>query len=452
MQSIILCIYFLLMIVAFYVRGILARRLLLIYIVLWMSLLLFSTFNLYGLYPVSNTAYSLLLLNVVMFTAGFSFSSVKQKTYSDYNSGRRDNICITLNKKISNQFAVLFVSLLTVLLGYYAYKYYNIINTSGILLGSELNERTVRFYVGQLFGSTFELLFYNYIFASVNYIMLFILSFRLIWGKVNALLVFLAVIYVSCFALIGAGRSALVELGTYFVAMYLIKQSISYKSSVAKSKLISMNLVNKKTFVVASVLLLIYCVTVYLTGIRMGLLEVSLDNFATAQSAFMDNIVTYMIGPFRAFDYGLHNFGNSLGFNFGRLTFAGLDEGIGNIVRLIYSDYPIMNHLTGELTAPAIYIGQSQNFNANYTCVYNYYFDMGIAGVILFPFLYGLFYHRMILNYERTPAAVSLFILIFILGTTISSTQTWKFQEPAAFLLLLGACFIQSRKILLRQN
>lgn len=439
MQAIILFIFISLIIVKLFVRAKLANRLLSFYIVWWMSLILVSTGNFYELNPVSNTAYSLLLLNVCMFTTGFLFSCAKQKSYTTNYFDLIPNISITFNKKLNDQLVVLSLSLLIVSLAYYMYKYLNIITNQGILNEGMLDARNLRFYVGELFGSTFEVMFYNYIFESIAYIMLFIISFRIAWGKVNMLLVSLAIIYIIFFAIIGAGRGIIVEFSFYLVYLYLIKQIILYKCSTSKSKFIFRNPINKKICFIVTVLLLLYCVAVYLTGIRLGVFELTLNNFTVANSRLMDQMSVSLLGSFRAFDYALHNFNESLGFNFGRLTLAGFDESVGNFIRLIDPDYPIMNHLSGAITAPNINIGLTHEFNALYTCVYNYYFDIGIPGVILFPFLYGFFYHRIILKFERIPTAGSLFMLVFVSVSTITSVFSWKFQAPAALIALLGA-------------
>jgi oligosaccharide repeat unit polymerase len=177
---------------------------------------------------------------------------------------------------------------------------------------------------------------------------------------------------------------------------------------------------------------------VYLTSIRLGLFELTLDNFTLSNRIFIEHIFVYLLGPFRAFDHALYNFNESLGFNFGYLTFAGFDEIIGNFFRLI-GDYQIMNHLSGEITAQGIDIGLNYEFNALYTCVYNYYFDLGLLGVILFPFFYGFVNHRIISNFECNPTAVSLFLLVFVSVSSITSVMLWKFQMPAAVIVLLGA-------------
>ena len=416
------------------VRSRLANRLLSIYIVWWMSLLLISTYNLFELNPVSNTAYSLLLLNVAMFTTGFLSSCAIQKNYSTNCSDLIANISITFNKKLNKKLVVLPLFLLTMLLAYYAYKYINIINNQGVA-----EARNLRYYVGELFGSTFELLFFNYIIESTAIIMLFVISFRFAWwGKVNTILVSLAIIYIGFFSLVGAGRIVILELGFYFVYLYLIKKIISYKYSASKSFFIFQNPINKKTCFLMIVLPLVYCTMVYLTGIRLGLFEPTLDNFTLSNRIFMEHISVYLLGPLRAFDHALYNFNESLGFNFGRLTFAGFDEIIGNFFRLI-DDYQIMNHLSGAITSQGIDIGLNYEFNALYTCVYNYYFDLGLLGVILFPFFYGFVNHRIISNFECNPTTVSLFLLVFVSVSTITSVMSWKFQMPAAVIVLLGA-------------
>lgn len=434
MQAIILFIFFSLITIKLIIRDRLANRLLSIYIVWWMSLLFISTFNLYKLNPVSDSAYLLLLLNVAMFTTGLLASCSKQRSFTTSHFDLILNHGITFNNKSNKQRVVLPLSLLTVLLGYYSYKYLNIINTQGVL-----EARNLRFFVGGLFGSTFEVMFYNYLIESVSYVMLFVISFRLVWGKVDKLLLSTAILYITFFAIIGAGRGILVELGFYLVYLYLIKKIILYKSTSSKSRFVFRNPINKKISFIVAVLVLLYSVTVYLTGLRTGLFELTLESFTEANSIFMEHISVYLTGSFRAFDYAFHNYNESLGFNFGRLTFAGLDEIIGNFYRLAGADYQIMNHISGAITGPNITIGKDYEFNALYTCVYNYYFDFGVPGVILFPFLFGFIYHRIILTFERNPSTASLFMLIFVSVASISSVLTWKFQAPAALVALFGA-------------
>ena len=86
MQIIILLIVFFLLISnIILVRDKLSRIFLSIYIYWWSLLLIISTFNPYGLYAVSDSIYSLLILNISMFTFGFILSGHKQKASNNNN-------------------------------------------------------------------------------------------------------------------------------------------------------------------------------------------------------------------------------------------------------------------------------------------------------------------------------------------------------------------------------
>ena len=450
MGIIILLIIFLLLIFNIsLVRDKLSRVFLSIYICWWALLLIISTFNPYGLYAVSDNTYLVLVLNVSIFSFGFILSGPKQRASKNNNIDAIYRFIHSFESLLKNKIFKIILLLFTIVLGYYFIRYNSVIKNYGLV-----NVRTIRYYVGYLFGSTIEVLFYNYFIEGSSYFIIFAVAFSIVWGRINNIVFYLLILSFFFYSALGAGRTASIDVVLNIVFLVIIKKIISPKNPLSQNSFpLRFQHINKRRrYYIVLALIAFYGLAVYLTSFRTGLTEISVENFVIGNDVLTQQIIVYCTGPFRALDYAITNLQGTFGFHYGRLTFAAFDELIGYFFRYLGVDYPVMNHLMGSFISGSIQIGYNQSFNALYTCIFSFYFDFGIIGVILLPFLYGFLFRRIIVNFEYEHTLTNLFILIVVSVTTINSVFTWKYGAPALILILCGASVVSHPKLSKRKR
>ena len=329
------------------------------------------------------------------------------------------------------------------MLGYYYIRYTSVIKNYGLV-----DVRKIRYYVGYMFSSTIEVVFYNYFIEGSSYFIIFAVAFSIVWGRIKNIVFYLLILSFFFYSAVGAGRTASVDIILNVVLLFILRKIISPKGPLSQNSFNRrfQHIKKRRICFIALALISFYGLTIYLTSYRMGLTDISVANFVIGNDEFKRNIIVYCTAPFRALEYAITNFQGTLGLHYGRLTFAGFDEPIGFFFNYIGVDYPIINNLVGGLISEPIQIGNNQSINALYTCIFSFYFDFGIIGVIILPFLYGLLFRKIIVKFEHKHTLTNLFILIVVSVTTINSVFTWKYGAPG-LVLILGASVVSHHKM-----
>lgn len=400
-----------------------------IYLGWWGLCLVVSSLDLLGMNPVSSFTYFLLLLNVSMFTAGYLWlgpAPAEPEQVVDYRplaeSFQRH---LEQNRVIRGGLV-----LLLLYLAYYFIRYQALVSQLG-----PAEARNIRFYTAGGLGSTGELLLFNFIIEAVAIYLVIIVTYSIILGSVRNWIFVLSAVNFVLYASIGAGRTSMVQAGLFLVFLAIIRHVIQPDPG---TQVEADTPVRKKILpylLVASTLLVSY--SIYLTATRMFSEEITWDVFAYAGEEFSKHVLSYSTGPFRALDYAIQH-PSTYGYHFGRLTFGALDEVIGWPMRMLGVDYQIMNHFMGEITQQPIIIG-NEELNALYTCVFKFYFDFGVIGVIVFPFLFGVGVRKAIALFDARPCFSTFSVMLFCLGVAFFSTQIWFIAAPASLVFLLIA-------------
>lgn len=439
MLYVILTIMFTLVIISrLVVSDKLSKMIILIYLLWWTVWLGLSTFDLYELFSVSNSTYYLLLLNVTLFCAGFLFCGA----FRDKNENKNKNEIQYINLKVSKHSWVLKLLIIVVfILLYYWIRYRNV-----VLSMTSLNIRMERFTIGNLFSSTPEILFFNYFIESFMYAAVIVLAYMVIYGQFKSITFILLALSMFLYAGIGSGRGPIIDILVAMVLIYFIRRINSEKKmhlshlSNKMDKTKKMKLWNM--ILIAFVILTIFVYSAWLTASRLGYTEFNMESIQIGWNEFFKQGVLYSTGPFRALDYGLKAYPENLGYLFGRGTFAGIDEIINLIFKIIGISYTSANGIIGDvLQNNQILIGYNQAFNFAYTSVMIHYFDLGILGVIIFPFIFGFFMRKSIYLYEKEPALPTLIIMAFLFNTMINSDFKWGLQSPSSNIVLIGCYF-----------
>jgi hypothetical protein len=72
-------------------------------------------------------------------------------------------------------------------------------------------------------------------------------------------------------------------------------------------------------------------------------------------------------------------------------------------------------------------------------------FDLGILGVIIFPFIYGFIVRKAIFTYNNMPNKLNLTVFVFLFITMLNSIFKWGLQSPASNIVIIICC-LWSRK------
>lgn len=412
----------------------------------WWGLLLFiSTFNPYGLYPVSIEIYSILILSVSCFTFGFiinRYIRLRQKKNSFVLTQEQllDNFKILSDSKLYFVLVLFF----TLFIGRYLIQYQKMI----ILYGTE-DARNMRFYVGEVFGSSVEIFFYNYFVESFSILVSVYVAFSLVWLKFDKVF-WLSIIFLYVYSSFGAGRGAIIELAFYICFFYFVKSKIIGKNQpkVGLVSPINSGKKSKALLIIVPMLIFIYLFSIYLSNFRSGLFEISIENFVIGNEIFFSQIVIYCVGSFRALEYGITQLSPQIGFTYGSLSFGGIDEFLGVVLNAFKIKYEYSNAIYGLKTSSTFNIGYDVTFNALFTGIFVQYLDFGLFGVIFLSFFWGMLFNRVIVFFQRTQTIYSLFMVSFLFVTAIVTPLTWKLQSPSSIIFLISLFLLKRNKLL----
>src|SRR5699024_6116960 len=117
-------------------------------------------------------------------------------------------------------------------------------------------------------------------------------------------------------------------------------------------------------------------------------------------------------------------------YQFGRVTFSGLDEIFIVILRKFDDTIVNIKYYTGPYTSEFINIGDGVTYNAFYTSIFNFYLDGGLLGVILMSFVFGAIIGKVFNTYLKSPNIFNLALLIYLVYLSLVSSLRWELQSP----------------------
>lgn len=406
---------------------------LILYLIWWGILYAISMANPYDLYPLSNSTYTLLFLNTLMFFIGYLIISYKKK---DYRLNLDNNFY-----KLNRILLVTQIIILPILI-YYNVKYQMLLNTLG-----HTYARTIKYDLGLLFNSVFESAFYSYILQPVLLVISILTAIKFIKKDIKNLTFILMLLNVVLNTRIGLGRFGYFELIAFILIIYfLIKIRNKHKFTINKHKL------GQKVIIAISGFFFITLMN-YTLLIRKGFEEVSIDSIMEGYILLFEQGVSYFVGPFRAFDYLIHNdlFNE---YFYGRLTFGGVDHIFGMFFKLIDSNYITAYQSINPIIQDPIYIGDGKTFNAFYTSLMNHYLDLNIIGILIFPLLYGMVTAYVVNLFVKNQNIGSLSLVVFVVYNAILSSLNWSYQNVSTWVALglLIILYIYFKKLMFKFN
>ncbi len=382
------------------------------------GVLAFSTFNLYKLNDVSNKVYIMWIVNIVLVIGTILIFSKKE-------SGQIEEIQQTgwINEIAKSKLLFFTGLILLSLLVFYKVKYEKTLQNLPL---SEI--RMVRY--GAMFSSGVETIFFDYILIGILTIFLIIGAMLIVNKKIINRITIVTLLCLALYSSIGYGRMIIFEFVVFIVFSYLIFNCGNKIKINLKSILVFIS------FVIILVLTGAVIVVIRLKGID----QLSFENiFKYGIQEQIDQLYRYFEGGFRTFDYFLQN--GFEGINkptITRLTFGGIEDLFGLVVNNIGFNFTTINSIIAPITQKSISVGNGIYMNAFYTCLMNYYCDLGYVGIVIYPVLHGLLIAYGINNYIKKKDIISYVLMMYILYNMIASIYRWNYQGGATMFLTLS--------------
>lgn len=450
--SIIVVFVLLFLLIEIRIHDRISRLLILIYVIYWCLSLLVTRINFMNFYVVHDDTYWILLAHVITFVCGYilirpySFLLYKGKELRVYKGkGLRATISIVLNNWL---FKFLFSFCLIFIL-------YSIFKARELLYFYTFSEVKHDFIELVLGDSGLLAVIYNFIVWPMFHFSLAIMSYMLFFDfrwKCIALLF----LYIVCCAILTGGRNQFMTIGYYIMSMWILSTYISSRNKGFYSKYVFST--KLKLLILVGAFFLLTSMTI-ISIFRAHEDKVNKELFINALNDLGNRFVTYSSGPIVAFDISVHNNSFYKKKYYGMATFSGTFRYIGLLAKHlgITTNLEEANKSTARvLQENKIYISSDHLWNYAYTsCVY-YFYDFGLLGVLIFPFLLGLIVRRIIciVYIKYNIFIISLFLFIcFCMYMSVFSGILHKIQTVFYIVLLLllsNLCSERKSKIYLK--
>ena len=408
----------------------------------WSLCLLVSTFNPYGLFPVSTYVYVLLILNVVSFTIGFLSKRNK------YKSLYAVNFDLGIDKFLSSKIYIIAMICIIVITWFLTYQ------QRSYVLMYNLGYLRQNFYTAMFAGKPLLAFIYVNLLQPAYEFSLFLICYHIVYRR-DIKHILLLSMFVIPFMFISGGRTRAMMLFFYF-AFIVIGNTLLNKANDTSSIL---NFRVKHLLGITFGFVCLFFLFSYTSVLRLGADELNKESMSAGIEKSVTQICTYCTGSFRAFEYALdHDYVDKIdGFKFGRATLGGIESFVERIVRHLtgiqmpnVTDKTVMMLQNNEVIVGN---GEESEFNYAYTNVLYNYFDFGVFGVIFFPFLFGRFFKKYLDFACANPSIYSLALIAYLFEIGIYSVfSLLTATDPASipYILLLIYLAKQNKKSLHR--
>lgn len=398
----------------------------------WGILIIANKINPYGGYRVSNNTYMLIWLFLLFLTIGYSFTKINVRINKTCDEkiflNQYDNIIL------NNRIVKIIMYIITGLLIFYAIRYARYMGADNILLA-----RTARYYVGDVFRSTIELLFFNYFVATGRFFFAFIISFGLLFGRLKNRMFVLSVINLILYSYIGGSRFPFVLLGVEILVLMLIKNQLSVQKLTSKK-------IWRGVLVGLCILIIVFFM-LYFTAYRLGMLKYNFDFMKESIQVLYDQIIGYNTGPLSALSKSLDEGILYNHYYFGRAVILnGIDEFFSNFCSAFGIHITSARYAIGEVMSRTINIGIN-SFNALFTYIYWFYFDFGIIGVVIYSFVFGFLEKEVVCKFLENPSLWTLMLMVHMMYFFIMSNTTWELNAADSLVyIVILFCYIRKKE------
>lgn len=392
----------------------------------WDVILVVSFLHPYGDYAVLPEIFYLVIIFLIAFDASYVMLGIREKQKSLNSS----DWFLSQFEYLVNINGLYYLSIMVnVYLAIYAVKY-----TYLILNMPYMDKRDIRFEAGFLFKNGIELYIYNWIIGAYMFLVVFCLA-SFIANDIYKKRLFIA--YTITFLLylyIGAGRMIIVMLGITIILMLVLKNDIigEYNKLFLKKGLIIICILLSLMFVIGA--------------FRMGRFEFNLHHISMNISMTLDHLLIYNIGSLSGMSL-LYSKGLMDNFHYnGRLIFF---SPIDNVISALINHWSDTIYLTpidkvAQIISETRAIG-NQHWNALYSCIYWFYVDAGLLGVVVYSVMFGLLSKIVVYMVVHNCNIGDLMILAIIFYAIMTSNMNIRLNNWSVIIYIFFCFFIKNK-------
>lgn len=404
----------------------------------WLSISILSYIMPTGNRIINSETYILIFLFLLFINTGYIFSNL----FFHKNKAKVLNEKLSIDSLIKTKWIKLYLIICFIILIYYGLKY-----TSLLSIYKGVDARNMRFFVGSLFNSTLELLFYNYIVTPSKYLSCFLISFYIYTGsiKLNKIIPLILIVFLSSY--IGGGRFIIVYLMFSIITVLILnKKTININNSI-----LIMNRKNIKIYIVVMFFILLSLGTmIYMTSFRNNVYTLSSNEISKFGEVLYKQVIDYNVGPIGALDYAL-DIGMLTNNNyFGRaVLFPFIEDFFQFSLGYLGISFTSVHMAIAEVLNQEILIGTT-TFNALFSALYWFYCDLGMIGIVIYSFSFGIIVEYVIYLFLKYRSIFALGILIHVIYQFFTMNMNWTITsiDSILYLFVLIILFRKERKII----
>lgn len=412
-----------------------AKRSAIVIVGFWSVCLFVSTFNPFGLYDVSSYVYLLLILNVCVFTFGFLSKREEERNrlYGKFDLG--------IDNLLESKIYLSFITFSIIVTWYLTYQQRSVVSLYN------LGYLRDNFYVVMFEGKPLLAFIYVNLLQPAYEFALFLICFLLVYKR-NIKHIILLTLFIAPFMFISGGRTRAMMIVFYFTFIVLGNNLFNRAKQITSTLYFSY----KHVFGVSIIFVFLFLLFSYTSVLRLGAEELDKESMSAGIEKSATQICTYCTGSFRAFQYALdHDYLNEIGgIKLGRATFGGLESFSERLIRHLtgfqipnVTERTVIMLQTNEITVGS---GVQSSFNYAYTNLIYNYFDFGVFGILLFPFLFGRFFKKYLDFAWNNPSVFSLALVAYLFEIGIYSVFSLLTATDPASIPYIIILIILSKK------
>lgn len=395
-----------------------AKNILYLYSFFTLIILYFSTLNLYKISNVSSKVYIMWIINIILVVLTVLICSKTEKIYI-----KESNVNEWVDRIANSKILFYIGTVMLLFLVFFKIRYNSIIKNL-----SFIEARMAKFTL--LFSSGVEEIFFKYILVTTLIVYLILGAMLIVNKKILNRITIISLLGVALYSTIGYGRMTIFEFVFFIVFSYLIFK--------CKNK-IRVNIKVLTIITLSSIVLILIGAVIVVIRLK-GKEQLTLDNIIVyGIQEQLRQIYIYFVGGFRMFEHFLQNGFQSIeGLTITRLTFGGVEDMFGLVVNNIGFKFTTINSMIVAITQTTISIGDGVNMNAFYTCLMNYYCDLGYVGIIVYPILHGILIAYSINNYIKKNSVLSYILMLYVMYNMMVSIYRWDYQSGTTMFLTIS--------------
>ena len=384
----------------------------------WFISLIISCINPYDFYPIKTETYTLLILGVVSFVVGM----IVQQNRNVPNDGHLLCGDIPLVERVIDKMVTnkIVISIFLIVSIYCIPMVINTVVLAAIYGGVAMTDDKMEVV---FLNSSFNSLLFQYVMYPLLHIDYALIAFSIVKRKFNILSWIAFLVYLIEFMLMAGGRSILFVALLYIVVFYICTNTKETIKKLDVKRLLAFS---------ALIAIVFYGVSVMnsyrSTGVLIGG-ESDSDNSAFEEVT--ERIFTYSTLPFALFNDALEKATyDRFQYTCGRATFAGVDVLVNGVMKRLGVPYKTTMDIVIDVQENYIQVGPDSFYNYAYTGLLYHYIDFGIFGIILFPFIFGFAFRKIIIYYYKRPRASGLLLIGVSFFLALHSIFTCYFIKP----------------------